>query len=50
MTGYFKPLYIVCYQNGDKEGMKKIEKALYGLDLGYDYKDFDAWTDPKEDE
>lgn len=50
VTGYFKPLYIVCYQNGDKEGMKKIEKALYGLDLGYDYKDFDAWTDPKEDE
>lgn len=50
VTGYFKPLYIVCYQNGDKEGMKKIKKALYGLDLGYDYKDFDAWTDPKEDE
>lgn len=50
VTRYFKPLYIVCYQNRDKEGMKKIEKALYALDLGYDYKDFDAWTDPKEDE
>lgn len=50
VTGYFKPLYIVCYQNRDKEGMKKIEKALYALDLGYDYKDFEAWTDPKEDE
>ena len=50
VTRYFKPLYIVCYQNRDKEGMKKIEKALYALDLGYDYKDFEAWTDPKEDE
>ena len=50
VTGYFKPLYIACCQNRDKEGMKKIEKALYALDLGYDYKDFDAWINPKEDE
>ena len=50
ITRYFKPLYTACYHNRDKKGMEKIEKALYGLDLGYDYKDFESWTDPKEDE
>lgn len=44
LSSEMKKRYQEMYENNDEEGMQKMRKTLYALNIGYDYEDIKRWV------